>query len=264
MFIVVLPNQYQHPILTQPLSFRREEVTVILQDLNIQIHYDPRITSKNAPSVHCICWMALVNRPSNYQLCDMGIAMTPLAWTELPQSIFQDHYMLSKAMHKLSCGPKDDHKKTSLYELLDRCQNLPTELVAIIWDFIAPCAARCLLSLSATGDKWPTLSSAARGGTMSLLGNISVYHTRVLDGTYICGIRQRRKLYGHESKILTNMPIPLSVAAFILKLGMYGLQSIDFVTEQESPTSKGDIPVKDNEFISIIHCQHEVDLEWDV
>ena len=208
--------------------------------------------------------MALVNRPSNYQLCDLGIAMTPLAWTELPQSIFQDHYMLSKAMHKLSCGPKDDHKKTSLYELLDRCQYLPTELAAIIWDFITPCAARCLLSLSATGDKWPTLSSAAGGGTMSLLGNILVYHTRVLDGTYICGIRQGHRLYGHESKILTNMPIPLSVAAFILKLGMYGLQSIDFVTEQESPTSKGDIPVKDNEFISIIHSQHELDLEWDV
>lgn len=46
---------------------------------------------------------------------------------------------------------------------------------------------------------------------------------------------------------------------------MYGLRSIDFVTETKANTpSKGDITVNDNVFISIIHHQHEVDLELDV
>ena len=118
---------------------------------------------------------------------------------------------------------------------------------------------------SATENMWQTSSSAAYSGTMSLHGNISVYHTCVLDGTHICGIRQGNKFYGHECSTFTNISIPLSITAFVFRLGMYGLRSIDFVLDTNTNlSSKGDIPVKDNEFISIIHYQHEVDLEWDV
>lgn len=185
-------------------------------------------------------------------------------WTGLPQNIYQDHLILSKAIYKL-WNSNNDSKKTTLYELLERCQSLPAELLAIIWDFITPCTVRCLLSLSATENMWQTSSSAADSGTMSLHGNISVYHTCVLDGTYICGIRQGNKFYGHESSTFSNISIPLSNTAFVLRFGMYGLWSIDFVLDTNTnPSSKSDILVKDNEFISIIHYQHEVDLEWDV
>lgn len=111
------PNQYQHPVLTRSLSFQGGNGTIILQGLNVQIHEEPHIRSKNAPSVHRLCWMALVNRPSNDQLCDLGNAMTPLVFTGLPQNIYQNHLTLSKAVHKLQ-NFKNDNKKTTLYELL--------------------------------------------------------------------------------------------------------------------------------------------------
>lgn len=262
--VLVVSNQYQHPVLTRSLSFQGGNGTIILQGLNVQIHEEPHIRSKNAPSVHRLCWMALVNRPSNDQLCDLGNAMTPLVFTGLPQNIYQNHLTLSKAVHKLQ-NFKNDNKKTTLYELLERCHSLPTELIAIIWDFLTPCTIRCLLSFLATENIWSTLSSAASIETISLHGNISVYHTCVLDGTYICGIRQENKLYGHESSISVEMSVPSSVTAFVFRIGMYGLRSIDFVTETKANTpSKGDITVNDNVFISIIHHQHEVDLELDV
>lgn len=160
---------------------------------------------------------------------------------------------------------QNNNKKTTLYELLERSQNLPTELIAIIWDFIAPCTIRCLLSLSATENTWPDCSSGARSGTISLHGNIAVYRTCVLGGTYICGIRQGNNIYGHESSVSLNVPVPSFATAFVFRIGIYGLRSIDFVTDTKTnPFSKGDITVKDNEFISIIHHQHEVDLDWDV
>lgn len=262
--MLVVSTQYQQLILTWPLSFQGEYGTITLQDLNIQIHEEPRIRSKNAPSVHRLCWVVLVNRPSNHQLCDLGIAMTPLVWTGLPQNIYQDHLTLFKAIHKLQ-NFKNNNKKTTLYELLERSQNLPTELIAIIWDFIAPCTIRCLLSLSATENTWPDCSSGARSGTISLHGNIAVYRTCVLGGTYICGIRQGNNIYGHESSVSLNVPVPSFATAFVFRIGIYGLRSIDFVTDTKTnPFSKGDITVKDNEFISIIHHQHEVDLDWDV
>ena len=81
--MLVVSSQYQHPVLTQPISFQGEDGTITLQDLNVRIHYNPWTGSKNAPSIHRLFWMALVNRPSNYQLCDWSIAMTPLFWTGL-------------------------------------------------------------------------------------------------------------------------------------------------------------------------------------
>ena len=179
--VLVISTQYQQLVLTWPLSFQGGYGTITLQDLNVQIHEEPRISSKNAPSVHRLCWVVLVNRPSNHQLCDLGIAMTPLVWTGLPQNIYQDHLTLFKAIYKLR-NFKNNNKKTTLYELLERSQNLPTELIAIIWDFIAPCTIRCLLSLSATENTWPDCSSAERSGTISLYGDIAVYRTCVLDG----------------------------------------------------------------------------------
>ena len=213
--------------------------------------------------------MAVVNRPSIHELCDFGITMTPLVSTGLSQNIYKDRLALSKAIHKLPWNCKDYNKKTTLYELLETFRSLPTELVAIIWDFTTPCTVRCLCALLAAENKWPALSSAACSGTMSLHGDISVYLTCALDGTYICGIRQGYTLYGHESNTFTNMSVPLSVTAFIFRFGMYGLRNIDFLTEtQTNLASRGDLAVKGNEFINIIYHQPAtpllVDLEWDV
>lgn len=104
---------------------------------------------------------------------------------------------------------------------------------------------------------------------MSLHGNISVYLTRVLDGTYICGISQGDKLYGLESNTFIDMSVPLSATAFVFRLGIYGLRNIDFLTEtQTGPANEGELTVKHNEFINIIYHQPttplHVDLEWDV
>lgn len=126
-----------------------------------------------------------------------------------------------------------------------------------------------MCALLAAENQWPNLSSAARSGTMSLHGNISVYLTRVLDGTYICGISQGDKLYGLESNTFIDMSVPLSATAFVFRLGIYGLRNIDFLTEtQTGPANEGELTVKHNEFINIIYHQPttplHVDLEWDV
>lgn len=146
--LVVFPNQH-YPVFTRAISFRGADGTIVLQDLNVEIHCDPQIRSKNAPSVHCICWMALVNRPSIYELCDLSFAMTPLVWAGLPPSIYKDRFALTKAIHKLSSKSNNDNKKTAIYELLERLQGLPTELVASIWDFMPPCTVRCLCAFLA-------------------------------------------------------------------------------------------------------------------
>lgn len=213
--------------------------------------------------------MALVNRPSIYELCDLSFAMTPLVWAGLPPSIYKDRFALTKAIHKLSSKSNNDNKRTALYELLERLQGLPTELVAIIWDFMPPCTVRCLCAFLAAENTWPVLSPAVCRGTIYLCGNISVYLTYVLDGTYICGIRQGDKLYGQESNTFTNVSIPLSATAFIFRLGLYGLRNIELLTEaQANQAGERDLTMKDNEFINIVYKQPamplHVDLEWDV
>lgn len=98
--------------------------------------------------------------------------------------------------------------------------------------------------------------------------HISVYLTCLLDGTYICGIRHGYKLYGHESNTFTNMSVPLSVTAFIFRLGMYGIRNIDFLRNANKPSQKRRFHSENNEFINISYHQPttplHVDLEWDV
>jgi hypothetical protein len=91
-----------------------------------------------------------------------------------------------------------------------------------------------------------------------------VYFTRVLDGSYICGIRQGYTLYGHESKRLVEVAVPSSMAAFIFTLGTYGLRKLDFLTDPDSTRGSA---MNGTEFIGIVPRPAAplcVDIEWDV
>jgi hypothetical protein len=58
-----------------------------------------------------------VNTPSIPKLCDLGLAMTPLVWAGLPQSIYNDRLTLPKAIPMLSSKlDQGDDKKTTLCE----------------------------------------------------------------------------------------------------------------------------------------------------
>lgn len=228
-------------------------------------HDDPRLRSKNAPSIHNLCWKALEVRPSINMLCDLGIAMTPLVRGGLPKNIYM--HRLPQAVQTLfSEFDQVDTGDTTLHGLIGRCGRLPTELVTIIWEFISPCAVRCLLALWAARSIWPTFPFAAGCASIRLYGDIFVYVTRVLDGTYICGIRDGDTLYGHKSASLFKVPIPLSITAVIFVLGNYGLRRIGFSTEAQPDPAVMEGSRGGTEFVSIIYPQTPliVDFGWDV
>ncbi|KAE8356784.1 hypothetical protein BDV28DRAFT_154454 [Aspergillus coremiiformis] len=259
-------SRYQSPSLTQSISFAGNGQTITLQDLNVEIHKHPRKGSENAPSVHSICWKAFTKQPSIHNFCNLGRAMIPLVWTRLPQSIYRSQSTLSKAIQML---PSDqcDYQDVALYILLKRCERLPTELVAMIWDFVTPCTVRCLLALWAAKSIQPAAISFPGGSaTIFLNGDIKLYLKQILDGVYICGIRQGYTLHGSESDSSVNITVPLSMIAFVFTRGTYGLRKMEFITELE-PHPVRSLASKDSEFVGVIYPQPatplHIDLECD-
>ncbi|PWY87061.1 hypothetical protein BO94DRAFT_535177 [Aspergillus sclerotioniger CBS 115572] len=266
---VVLSKTDQHPVLTRSISFRGKGGIIHLQDLNVEIHSNPRLKSANAFSVHSLCWAALVGQPSVHKLYDLGRAMTPLTWTGLPQSLYNNRLVLSKSIYRLDAEIRQNNDEdNTLWRLLQRCGSLPTELVAIIWGLIDPSPVRCLLALWAADGYWTKSSSAPNSGSVYLVGNIFIYFTRVLDGTYICGIRQRDILYGHESKNSVEVSAPVSMEGLTFSLGPYGLRSIRFLSDTGTHhKSIGGAATMDTEFIGVIYPQPgaplQLNIEWD-
>ncbi|PLB51577.1 hypothetical protein P170DRAFT_422579 [Aspergillus steynii IBT 23096] len=158
----VSADRHQDPVLNGPAHFQKKRQGVYLPRLDVVIRDNPQPRSENAPSVHNICWKALADQPSIDLLRHLGLAMTPLVWTGLPQSIHQ--LALPGTIEPLSLEvDRRDGGNTALSELLERCGRLPAELIAMIWDLIPPCTVRCLLALSSAKSIWSTLPLVATG-----------------------------------------------------------------------------------------------------
>ncbi|KAE8146044.1 hypothetical protein BDV25DRAFT_170056 [Aspergillus avenaceus] len=266
---VVINDRYYDPILTRPISFQEDNDTIDLQDLPVIIHKYPQSNFRNAPSVHVLCWKA-ANISNICGIYDLGRTMAPLVWTNLPPQIYIIHGLFSKAVralvrHASTCIGN----KTPLFELLKGCANLPIEITTIIWDFITPCTIKSLIALQATKGILSGSSHDPGGcATICLFGDIRIYHTRVIHGTYICGIRHGYTLLGQVSSFFTDISVPSSVAIFMCTFGIYGLQRLDFFTDtQLGLTGVGTRTTNDKTFLILIHPRLgmtlRVNVEWD-
>ncbi|PYH92693.1 hypothetical protein BO71DRAFT_485219 [Aspergillus ellipticus CBS 707.79] len=267
--LILSNDRCYHPIVTPSIFFSKNDDVVYVQSLGVQIHKYPRPDFRSAPSVHSICWTtASPNLPSIFNTYDLGVAMTPLVWDDLPQEIYQPFDISIKSVQSsiVSCSHGDT--KTTLLELLERCAALPVELIVIIWSYVRPCYAKVLLALHASQSIWSAPSLATGRAVTSLFGLIRVYHTKVMHDTYICGVRQGRVLFGHESSHFIDISAPLLCDILVLTLGIYGLQRLEFLTgEGTGSTSLGVPPVGFKKFIGVILPRQEaplrVHIEWD-
>ncbi|KAE8146107.1 hypothetical protein BDV25DRAFT_170046 [Aspergillus avenaceus] len=264
---VVFVNHHEGPILTEPLSFQGKNSAIVLPKLNIQILDSTNNcrTSMLAPSIHTLCWTAIDRPPSIRFVYNLGIAMNPLVWERLPQSIYSRYRIALTSIHTFY--PLDNRHRTTLIKLIDNVKNLPPELICIVWEFIPPSAVRCLLSLCVAKTVWPAIDRTPASATIQLCGDICLYLTSTLDGTYISGICIGSRLYGYRSNWCLRRSISSPVAAITFTLGLYGLQQIDFLSKATASITKSS-KATSQQFLGIIYSQSVqppwIELEWDV
>lgn len=220
------------------------------------------------PAMHDLCWNALTDQPSLDLLWHLGLIMTPKFWTEPLQNILKDPFAVPGPVQMPASDRDRNEGKDTLRELLERCGRLPVELIAMIWDGVPPSAVRCLQALESSKSIWPTLSICAESATLSLHGDIRLYSTSVLDGKYICGIRQGDRLYGHKSTSYAELSIPQTFVAIMFVLGNYGLRDISIFRGNELGFTIGTSNAKRLEFVQIAYSREatpvRVDIKWDV
>ncbi|KAE8406561.1 hypothetical protein BDV37DRAFT_269893 [Aspergillus pseudonomiae] len=254
------------PVVTQAISFEGTQV-IYLEGLSIQVYSQLRRRAIYTPAIHSLCKAAVVDLPIPRTLSNLTIATTPLVWTGIPQEIYRTYAFYSNAIAALFKDPRRKNDDGMLLELLGRCGNLPVELGVIIWDFLNPSAIRCLLALNATKSIWSCLPHSTGRATISLHGELVVYFTNILKGTYICGIRQGHILYGHMGNSSLLISVPASSTACVFSLGTYGLQKLKFLTETEASSSNVD-DLESSKLFHVVSCRRTrpvcVDIDWDV
>ncbi|KAE8154083.1 hypothetical protein BDV25DRAFT_167797 [Aspergillus avenaceus] len=257
IFRSIIPvEQYGGLVLTGPLGFRGTYGTVIVQELNISIDSPKfrRSITRLAPSIHSFCWSAMSSLPSLRSVYDLGLAMSPLMWKELPQSIYT-HY---------SIAARDLLHPTSLQRLLKHISNLPLELVDAIWSFMPPSATRCLFSLSTSRRIWPGVDANPGSATIQLQGVALVYLTSMMDGVYITGVCIDDRVYGYQSNQSRKLSFPSSAAAFTFTLGRYGLRQLGILPE--ATKAPFDRPaLEGTEYLGVIYSDlpPRMELTWD-
>ncbi|RAL06392.1 uncharacterized protein BO80DRAFT_420688 [Aspergillus ibericus CBS 121593] len=254
-------------MVTRSMTFREEDHTIYLEDLDIYIHDFPRKKARYAPSVHSLCKTGGgADLPSPHAIYNFGLAMIPLIWTKLPREIYKSN-TLFEAADSLLATSRGREYKGSLWELLDRCRRLPVELSLFIWDFLPSSPVRHLLALNAARRIWLDTPLSAGGATISLQGDIMIYLTQLMKDRCVCGIRQGHSLYGHESSLLINVQRPAASTACVFTMGLYGLQNVEFMAETEESLTSG-VDSGGSKFIIVIPCKQEmplhVDVKWDV
>lgn len=212
--------------------------------------------------------MALPSPPPLCQLQNLGLAMTPLFWTGLPQNIGKGYVTLSQAIQNL-LTENPVRQSNFIEKLIAGVGRLPSDVTAIIWDFIPPSTVRCLLSLWATKDELENLHTTVKRATFILHKSLVVYHTAVLGGTYICGLSHDGKHYGDKSNRFVLITVPQTIAAIALIYGAYGLREVEFYTEKQLlSASRIDSAVRTGEYLGIIRPPKarplSLDIEWDV
>ncbi|KAB8227932.1 uncharacterized protein BDW43DRAFT_323395 [Aspergillus alliaceus] len=221
---VVFVNQHQGPILTESLNFQWRNSAIVLPKLNIQIldSNNNCRTSMLALSIHNLCWTAIDRPPSIRFVYNLGIAMNPLLWEKLPQSIYSHYRIASTSIH--AGYPLDNCHRT-------------------------------------------TLNKTPASATVQLCGDIFLYLTSTLDGTYISGICIGDRLYGYRSNWSLRRAISSPVAAIAFTLGLYRLRQIDFLSKAIASITKSS-KAKSQEVLGVIYPQSAqspwIELEWDV
>ncbi|PYH75522.1 hypothetical protein BO82DRAFT_359973 [Aspergillus uvarum CBS 121591] len=264
--LVLLLSTCKDPVVTQAISFQGNEV-IYLEELSIRVYNHPRRRAVFTPAMHILCKAAVINLPSRRTLSDFILATTPVVWTELPQEIYKTYPLSSNSIVALFEDFRLKEHDGILCGLLRRCTKLPAELSAMIWDFLDPGAIRCLLALNASNSIRSYLPRSAGCATISLHGKLVVYFTNIINGTYVCGIRQGCVLYGQMGSCSTSILVPSYCTACVFGFGTYGLQKLKFLTGTEA-SSENMNELESSKLFRVILCREAgpvyIDIAWDV